>query len=137
MIVDTSGLLSALVADQRSHQECATALRAARRRVVSPFVLVEIDHLITRIGGVRAELAMLDQMSSSSYVLAPFGSPDVELARQLVARYQDLGIGLTDASLIVLAEHYRTDEILTLDHRHFRAVTGLSGRPFRLLPADL
>lgn len=137
MIVDTSGLLSALVADQRSHQECATALRAARRRVVSPFVLAEIDHLITRIGGVRAELAMLDQMSSSSYVLAPFGSPDVELARQLVARYQDLGIGLTDASLIVLAEHYRTDEILTLDHRHFRAVTGLSGRPFRLLPADL
>ena len=137
MIVDTSGLLSALVADQRSHQECATALRAARRRVVSPFVLAEIDHLITRIGGVRAELAMVDQMSSSSYVLAPFGSPDVELARQLVARYQDLGIGLTDASLIVLAEHYRTDEILTLDHRHFRAVTGLSGRPFRLLPADL
>ena len=86
---------------------------------------------------MRAELAMLDQMSSSSYVLAPFGSPDVELARQLVARYQDLDIGLTDASLIVLAEHYRTDEILTLDHRHFRAVTGLSGRPFRLLPADL
>lgn len=137
MIVDTSGLLSALIADQRSHRECAAALRAARQRVVSPFVLAEIDHLITRIGGVRAELAMLDQMSSSSYVLAPFGSPDVELARQLVTRYQDLGIGLTDASLIVLAEHYRTDEILTLDHRHFRAVTGMPGRPFRLLPADL
>jgi hypothetical protein len=29
-----------------------------------------------------------------------------------------------------------TDEILTLDERHFRAMVGLSGRPFRLLPAD-
>lgn len=137
MIVDTSGLVSALVADQRSHRECADALRAAHRRVLSPFVLAEIDHLITRIGGVGAELEMLDQLSSSSYLLAPIGSQDVEVARELVARYRDLGIGLTDASLVVLAERYRTDEILTLDHRHFRAVTGLSGRPFRLLPADL
>lgn len=137
MIVDTSGLLSALIADQRSHEECARALGSAHRRVVSPFVLAETDYLITQIGGVRAELAMLDQMSSSSYLLAPFGSLDVERARELVARHRDLGIGLTDASLVVLAERYRTDEILTLDHRHFRAMTGLSGRPFRLLPADL
>lgn len=137
MIVDTSGLLAALVADQRWHLECARALRAARRRILSPFVLAEIDHLVLQSGGVEAEMAMLHELSSSGYFITPVGSDDVGLAQRVVARYRDLRIGLTDASLVVLAERYRTDTILTLDHRHFRAVTGLSGRPFRLLPADL
>jgi predicted nucleic acid-binding protein len=50
--------------------------------------------------------------------------------------YRDLQLGLADASLVVLAERYRIVDILTLDERHFRAVSGPDGRPFRLLPAD-
>ena len=80
---------------------------------------------------------MLDELASSAYSLAPFNRRDVALARKVISRYQDMRLGLTDASLVVLADRYQTDTILTLDERHFRAVTGLSGRPFRLLPADL
>ncbi len=48
-----------------------------------------------------------------------------------------LGIGLADASVVVLAERYGTYDILTLDERHFRAMRPLTGRrSFRLLPAD-
>ena len=35
-----------------------------------------------------------------------------------------------------LAERHGTHDILTLDERHFRAVAGPGGRPFRVLPAD-
>ena len=50
--------------------------------------------------------------------------------------YADLGIGLADASIVVLAGRHRTLDVLTLDERHFRSITGPRDRPFRLLPAD-
>ena len=61
---------------------------------------------------------------------------DLIRARAVVERYQDLPLGLADASLVVLADRYETDTILTLDERHFRVVRSLKGHPFRLLPAD-
>jgi hypothetical protein len=61
---------------------------------------------------------------------------DIARASEIILRYRDLRLGLADASLVVLAERHRTLDILTLDERHFRAVTGPGGRPFRILPAD-
>ena len=49
-------------------------------------------------------------------------------------RYQDQQIGVADASLVVLAGRYRTDRLLTLDHRHFRVIRTTSGKPFTVLP---
>ena len=48
----------------------------------------------------------------------------------------DLGLGLADASIVVLAGRHQTVDVLTLDERHFRAISGPHDRPFRLLPAD-
>ena len=57
-------------------------------------------------------------------------------ARRVIDRYGDLAIGLADASLVVLAMRYGVTDLLTLDERHFRAILGPRGEPFRLLPAD-
>ena len=54
----------------------------------------------------------------------------------MIERYHDLRIGLTDASLVVLAARYETDRILTLEERHFRELRTLDGRSLVLLPAD-
>ncbi|MXV99334.1 MAG: PIN domain-containing protein [Acidimicrobiaceae bacterium] len=136
MIVDTSLLLAAFVPDQRMHAECAQVLRTVRPLVLSPLVLAELDYLTARIAGVDAELALLAELSSGAYELASFGLDDLTRARSVVERYQDLPLGLTDASLVVLADRYDTDTIGTLDERHFRVVRSLSGRPLRILPAD-
>jgi len=37
---------------------------------------------------------------------------------------------------VVLANRYGVRDILTLDERHFRAMRGMDGRPFRILPSD-
>lgn len=136
MIVDTSFLLAAFVPDQRMHEACARALVSNRPLVVSPLVLAELDYLTARIAGVDAELAVLGELCSGAYELAPFGLDDLERAGALVERYQDLPLGLTDASLVVLADRFGTDTIGTLDERRFRIVRSLAGRPLRLLPAD-
>jgi predicted nucleic acid-binding protein len=51
-------------------------------------------------------------------------------------RYADLRIGVADASVVVLASRHRTLDLLCTDERHFRALRGTGGKPFRLLPLD-
>ncbi|WP_419853573.1 type II toxin-antitoxin system VapC family toxin [Candidatus Poriferisodalis sp.] len=137
MIVDTSVLLAALVPDQQLHASCRALLSAARSMVVSPLVLAEIDYFAARIAGVDAELAILDELGSGMFELAPFERVDLIRARAVIERYRDLRLGLTDASLVVLAHRHGTHEIATLDERHFRVVRSLTGQAFTLLPADL
>ena len=136
MIADTSALLAAFIPDQRMHEACAQAVAATRPLVLSPFVLAELDYLTAQIAGVDAELILLGELSSGAYEMATFGVDDLIRARAVVEQYKDLPIGLADASLVVLADRYETDTILTLDERHFRVVRSLSGTPFRLRPAD-
>jgi predicted nucleic acid-binding protein len=68
--------------------------------------------------------------------LASFNRDDVAAARELIERDGDLGIGMADASIVVLAGKLDCRRILTLDERHFRALRTPSGKPFTLLPAD-
>ena len=137
VVVDTSGLLAALFPDQRRHAECAHILAAMEGPfLLSPFVLAELDFLVSKLASVDSELRLLHDVASGAYTLVPFAAGDVEEARRLIERYSDLGIGLADASNVVLADRHRTRDILTLDERHFRVMTGPGQRPFRILPAD-
>ncbi|HET6683411.1 MAG TPA: PIN domain-containing protein [Gaiella sp.] len=137
ILLDTSGLLAAIDASQRHHRAAADALRAAPPPwVLSPFVLAELDYLLATRVGQDAERALLAEVGRGVYRLESADADAVATAEQVIARHSDLKIGLTDASIVVLAERYSTGELLTLDERHFRALPGPAGRPFRLLPAD-
>lgn len=96
-------------------------------------MLAELDYLVTRKLGTEA---MLEDVAAGVYQLVPMDPGDVASAYRIVDRYRDLGIGLADASVAVLAEEYGTRDILTLDERHFRAIRLGRGRTLRLLPAD-
>jgi hypothetical protein len=138
IILDTSGLLAALDRSEPRHVVCAEVVAGARvPLLLSPFVLAEIDYLLATRTGSRAQLALLDEVVRGAYRLEPFGPADVELAREVMARYRSLDLGLADASIVVLAERHRLRDVLTLDERHFRALRRLDRTRFRLLPADL
>jgi predicted nucleic acid-binding protein len=111
-------------------------LAAERERVLSPFVLAEVDYLIHRIAGQSVEMAVLEDVARGAYRLEPITAGDVDSARRVMEQYQDLELGLADASIVVLAERYDCRDVLTLDQRHFRAVLGPKGKAFRLLPYD-
>lgn len=55
---------------------------------------------------------------------------------EIAGHYADIALGLTDASLVALADRLETTRIASFDERHFRAVEPLSGGSFELLPAD-
>lgn len=137
IVLDTSGLLAAIDASQRQHEAARRALEAADPPwILSPFVLAELDHLLLTRVGQAAERALLSEIGRGVYRLEAFGAEEVADAERLISRYGSLAIGLADASVVVLANRYGVRDLLTLDERHFRALRGPGGRPFRLLPAD-
>jgi predicted nucleic acid-binding protein len=137
ILLDTSGLFAALAGNQRSHATAKAAFdQAEPPYILSPFVLAELDYFLAREAGVGPELAFLREVAAGAYDLVPFLGDDIAAAAGVVADYADLGIGLADASLVVLSGRFETNRILTLDERHFRALRTPGGQPFTVLPAD-
>jgi predicted nucleic acid-binding protein len=137
ILLDTSGLLSAIDGSQRHHADCAAALsQASPPLLLSPFVLAELDYLLSQHVGSDAQIALLDEVARGAYQLEPFGPADVAAAREILEKYASLRIGLADASIVVLAERHRAREVLTLDERHFRALRTHDRKRFKLLPLD-
>lgn len=139
LIIDTSGYLAGTAAKHPLSGAIREVLsRVTEPPVVSPLVLAEIDYMVLDKVGVDQELAVIDDLTSGAYQIADLDIDDIRAARGLAARHRDLRIGITDALNAVLADRYDTNELLTTDQRHFRAISPLSRKfdAFRLLPAD-
>ncbi|HZR92863.1 MAG TPA: PIN domain-containing protein [Gaiellaceae bacterium] len=137
IVLDAGGLIAGLVPTHPAHDAVRTFLQQEPGPfVLSPVILCEIDHLLLTRHGVAVEAEFLAEVSAGAYALAPFGTEETRMALEVILRYRDLNIGLADASIVVLAGRYRTNRVLTLDERHFRALRTPAGDPFVVLPAD-
>ncbi len=136
ILVDTSGLLAGYDRREREHAASVRVLQTPQQRILSPFVLAELDYLLADSVGQEAEITALGDVASGAFQLEPFGAADVAAAVSIIGQYSDLKLGLADASIVVLASRYQCLDVLTLDQRHFRAVRGPGGAPFRIHPFD-
>jgi len=136
ILLDTSGLVANYDRDDPYHTVAAVALAESTRRLLSPFVLAELDYLINRLVGQVAEQAVLTDVASGAYELAAFGTEDVGEAQAVIRQYSALNLGFADASIVILSRRYSCNDVLTLGQRHFRTIVGAGGHPFRLLPSD-
>ena len=134
VIADTSALLAFFDASEPDHEAVSEVLSAADALVVSPYVVAELDYLVATRHGVDNELAVLDELAGGAWQLAAFEEVELRRARGVIASYKDPAIGVADASIVVLAERYRTRTIATLDRRHFDVVRSLDGGYFDVLP---
>lgn len=137
ILADTSAVLQLLSPTAKRHHDVLEVIdELSGPFLLSPFVLAELDYMLGTRQGQRAQLALLNEVAEGAYELAEFGRSDVKSAAAVMSRYDDLNVGLADASIVVLADKHRTVDVLTFDVRHFRAMRGPAGRPFRLLPDD-
>lgn len=135
IVADTSGLLAFFDASEARHVAAMAAVDAeGDRLVVSPYVVAELDYLVLRRWGAERELAVLRELASGAYDLVAFGADDLARAAAVVERYRDQSIGVTDASIVVLADRWHTRTVLTLDRRHFDVLRPLSGGRFTVVP---
>lgn len=137
ILVDTSAALQLASSSAKRHADVARVVdELPGPFVLSPFILAELDYMLGTRHGQPAQLAFLDEVAAGVYELAEFDRADVKAATAVVRRYDDLGVGLADASIVVLAEKHDTIDVLGFDTCHFRVMRGPAGRPFRLLPDD-
>ncbi|GGK40561.1 type II toxin-antitoxin system VapC family toxin [Nocardia camponoti] len=141
VVGDTSGLVAAFNPADEEHSRARAVLQEAALTVLSPLVLLEIEHVTTRNINRDAAYAVNDwllaQERGGRIAIAEVTAEVLRVARQVQRRYAALKLDLTDATNVALAERYETADILTLDRRDFRAVAPLTAHDaFRVLPDD-
>jgi hypothetical protein len=132
-VVDSGPLLAAANRADPDHARCVAVLERPDLRLVIPALCVaEVTYVLGRRLGPPIEARFLRGLARFD-VRAPRGE-EWEKTAMMVERYADFRLGGTDASVTAIAEALGTDLIVTLDRRHFAAIRGLGGKPFRLLP---
>jgi len=137
IVVDTSAILAYMNSADTHHVEVSAWLEAERDDLTTtPLILAEVDHLVGERGGPAAMSAWRADLVAGAYLVEWWPAAAVA-AVGVAERYADTGLGLADASLVVLAERVETVQIATFDERHFRTVRPLcGGDAFRVLPRD-
>ncbi|MFF0306005.1 PIN domain-containing protein [Streptosporangium sp. NPDC004379] len=141
IIIDTSAILALFDESYDEHKPIADIISSAPGPlVVSPFVVAEADHMLySRLGAVAAR-RFANDIVTEAYELVEWTPSDHATALTIIERHREGKdyVGVTDASNVVLADRYRTTDILTLDQRHFRQLRPLWGADhFRVLPHDV
>jgi predicted nucleic acid-binding protein len=142
VIADTSGIIAASDRKAAESAACREIMRDAGTVIVSPLVLAEVDHVAKARFGSDARTMIIDfvlgQARRLRFQLPETSLEILETARLVQRRYPSLDLDLADAVNVALAAAYRTDVVLTLDRRDFRAIEPLTPHKwFRLLPDDL
>jgi len=142
VIADTSGLIAASDKNAAEAADCRTVLAESGAVIISPLVLTELDHLAKSRFGATARTAIIDsilfQTRRGRFEIPAISLDFLETARKVQRRYPALDLDLADGVNVALTAEYRTDAVLTLDRRDFRAIRPLTPHAnFRLLPDDL
>lgn len=109
LLVDTGAWLFALAGDSAY----AEALRAARPAIVPGLVLAEVDwHLRAKRREMRR---VMNEIGSGAYAYEPPSLADLARAMVIDKKFEDLELGLVDASIASTAERLGIFRLLTID----------------------
>jgi len=134
-VLDAGPLYAAADQTDRHHASSVAVLQRVDLDLVVPaLVITEVCYLVERRGGPHAEAGFLRSLARLEAELEVPTPADLVRMAELVEQYADFPLGATDASVVALAERLNTDIVVTLDHRHFRAVRPRHCAAFRLLP---
>ena len=135
LIVDTGPLVAVADADDPDHAACEELLATDPGPLVTTaLVVAEAGFLIDRQVGPRAEAALVADIVAGRIVVEGLTRTDWQRTHDLVRTFADLPLGVTDASLVALAERHRVARIASLDHRHLRIVRPAHTAAFALVP---
>jgi predicted nucleic acid-binding protein len=136
IIADTGGMLALLDADDRHHEEVVAAYEKEGERWVLPWaILPEIDYLAAKYLGQKVALEFASDIARGAFRVEGFNTEDMRRAVAIQKAHLKLKLGLVDAVVMAQAERYRALAIVTLDGRHFRAVSLKIAPPPKLIPS--
>jgi predicted nucleic acid-binding protein len=137
MIAVDAGFLFALL--DKSDAWHARALAAAptvhEGWITTWPALTEATHLMTRRLGSRFAQGLMNEVADGGILAWDIPHEQIAGIPALMQRYARLPMDLTDASLVLLAEHLGHGRILTTDERDFGSYRWKDRKPFHNLLA--
>lgn len=138
ILCDTGPLVAAALRRDPDHHACVelfTGLRlAGRRLLLPPMVIAEVGYMLQTYGSPEVEAQFLEGVAAGDFETVELVAEDYTRIVELVKQYVGFPLGVTDASVIALAERLGVSEIATLDHRHFRGIEPRHVTAFTLQP---
>lgn len=135
IVCDTGVLVGAADTDDAHHAACARVFAERGDELVVPSsVVVEACWLLSRFVSVETEARLLDSVSTGTLVVEPLTASDYRRAAELVRRYEDLGLGVVDATVVAVAERFGATTLATIDRRDFSVVRPAHAAAFTLIP---
>jgi predicted nucleic acid-binding protein len=135
LIVDAGPLYAAAATQDNDHRRCVELLTQAKGPLLIPaLVVTEVSYLLNDRIGPHAELAFARSLAAGELITEPVLDSEWQRIAELIEQYQDLPLGMADASLVALAERHKAVQIASLDHRHLGVVRPKHVAAFTLLP---
>ena len=104
--------------------------------MLPPLTLVEVDYWLRKRGGGSAAFSVLvADIAAGAYQVPILTEEDLARAAELEKAYDDLDLGVVDASVIAVCERIGCETVLTFDRRDFAVVRPAHCRALTLLPA--
>ena len=130
MIITDTGAFVALINQRDEYHDIS------KPSITTYPVISETCHLSKRASGQEAEQLFLRGVVFESIKVFHLDTSHLARMTLLMRKYADLPMDLADASLVVLAEHFRDGRILTVDQRDFSVYRWNDTQPFQnlLLP---
>ncbi len=137
LIVDAAPLVALADSEDPLQERVEAVLASEPGPLILPApVTAEVDYLLGARHGAAARRRFLADLAAGRFAVGCMEREDLAAVAELDLKYSDLGLGLADCSLVVLAHRHATDRILSFDERHLRAVAPIGGGSFTILPAD-
>ena len=135
LVVDTGVLVSSADRSEARHDASARVLRehAGDLAVPGPVVAETAWFIESRLGPA-AESKFLELISQGEIDVIDLTMADYQRCITLIDTYADMGLGLVDASVVVVAENLGVSVIATHNQRDFRVVKPVHLDAFTLIP---
>jgi predicted nucleic acid-binding protein len=136
LVLDTGPILALLDAGDPAHARSVEMVEELREDLVIPScVLVEVEYWARKLLGPKSWDILVEDIASGAYRLEPLTIDDLTRTAELERQYEDLDLGLVDASVITLCERLNEAKVATLDRRDFSIVRPNHCDALHLLPS--
>jgi predicted nucleic acid-binding protein len=135
VLADTGVLVSAADVREPRHRDCAEVLRDHHgETIMTAPALAETSWMIESRLGPGAEARFLRLVTAGEIEVVDLMRDDYLRCTELIETYDDLGLGLVDASIVAVAERLGITTIATLNRRDFAVVRPSHVAAFELVP---
>jgi len=135
ILTDAGPLIAILDRGEGHHGICVDCLSRFTGPMVTTWpAFTEAMYLLGEAGGPRGQEALWALVKQEDLKIVPQDAIQMDRIAHLMRKYRDLPMDLAGASLVVLAEDLKVQEIFTLDRNDFTTYRIGGRKSFRIWP---